>query len=354
MEENVIGKLIIKRGPGKDREINLIANQTITIGRAEENDIFIPDKTVSRKHAELVAKEDSVSLVNYGVNGSVINGTAVRDDRPRSLSQDSTITIGPCIFQVLLTLMESTQQVSIPEIPSTAEPEKTRKIEKIAGKFPEEEKKPKEEEPQEGEKPTPKKGESQILKSPIAKVVVGVVLLMGLLALLLPKKEQADKEEAPKQQAQTKPKSVVEDSLALSVKIPKVTVQGPVPDDELQTALSYFKAAEKLFSEQRLRNQNIFDSIQKWEEGIQIIGKYQERPEALNTAVQNVRRAKESLHQKFRELEKSIRISAKQDNYKKVNEAIQIILASIPDRMDWRYRWAKQVESNIQPKLKRR
>lgn len=50
----------------------------ITIGRRKENDIVLSDLSVSRNHARIVVKEDSVFIEDLNsANGTLINGAAI-------------------------------------------------------------------------------------------------------------------------------------------------------------------------------------------------------------------------------------------------------------------------------------
>jgi pSer/pThr/pTyr-binding forkhead associated (FHA) protein len=340
MTENIIGTLTIQEGPGKGKQFSITADKSLTIGRSEDCDVQIPDKTVSRKHGELVVKEDSVHFINHGVNGSIINGNKIQDNRPRPLSAETIITIGPCTLRYNPVLTEKTVEVSRTAISTL--PESTK--EPQAGQQPEE--------PVQEEKPKTEKSEAALLKSPVSKAVVAILIVFGLLFILVPKEKKDQKTQTTSKQQQQK-KTISKDSLAVLVTIPEVTIQGPVPETEKQKALSLFKVAEKQFSEQKLRHRNTFDSIQKWEQGIGLIGKYSERPEDFDSAVQNCRTAKKLLHEKFNNLAKNVRIAYRQKDYRRAYDDIQIILASIPDRVDYRYKWAKQTELLIKPKLKK-
>jgi len=72
-------KLIIEDDEGRRTVIPLFRNE-LTIGRAEENVVRLPEKDVSRKHARLVRRrgqvyiEDLNSLTGVRVNGQRIHG----------------------------------------------------------------------------------------------------------------------------------------------------------------------------------------------------------------------------------------------------------------------------------------
>jgi len=338
MKSRSLGVLVVKSGPDKGREIDIHSGHSIKLGRGTDNDLVIPDHVVSRKHAEINADENTVFFNNYGANGSVVNGVTVRDSKPMPLTQKATnIVIGPCLYTFNLSstqLMEDNYEVSKTNIsrPLDQGEESGSSVEQQDGVS--------------GETESPsKKGDSQLLKSPVAKAIVIILIIIGALYLFLPSSEESlqipatSNEEAQREQE------------AISVNLPEVSTQGAVPVSDEQAALSLFKAAVKLFSEQRLRDRNIYDSIQKWQQSIDIIGKYSERPVEFDEAVEHIRSAKKILHDKYKNIRRSIRIANEQQNYQRVLEGAQRILASIPDQKDWRYRWAKAVESDARLKL---
>lgn len=77
--------LIVKRGPQAGSRFLLDADQ-ITVGRASNNEIFLDDVSVSRKHAVFQRVLGSDGVVRFSVSdvGS-LNGTYVNRDRIDSL-----------------------------------------------------------------------------------------------------------------------------------------------------------------------------------------------------------------------------------------------------------------------------
>ena len=66
--------LIALSGPSRGARFLLNSNLT-TIGRAVENEIFLDDVTVSRKHAEIVREGNSYSIKDLGsLNGTYVDG----------------------------------------------------------------------------------------------------------------------------------------------------------------------------------------------------------------------------------------------------------------------------------------
>jgi pSer/pThr/pTyr-binding forkhead associated (FHA) protein len=71
------GVLVVKRGPNTGTRYLLTAEVT-RAGRHPESDIFLDDITVSRRHAELVRKDDGSVVIRD--DGS-LNGTYVNRER---------------------------------------------------------------------------------------------------------------------------------------------------------------------------------------------------------------------------------------------------------------------------------
>ena len=62
-----------------------LTKDVFTIGRTEDNDICIPDGTLSSKHAELIKEGDLYRVVDKGsTNGTRINGERITESNLRS------------------------------------------------------------------------------------------------------------------------------------------------------------------------------------------------------------------------------------------------------------------------------
>jgi phosphoserine phosphatase RsbU/P len=67
--------------------------ERVTIGRSRENDLFLPDRWLSRRHAEIQQGSDGFYLVDLGSkNGTLVNRLLVRD--PHRLRSGDVITLG--------------------------------------------------------------------------------------------------------------------------------------------------------------------------------------------------------------------------------------------------------------------
>ena len=69
--------LIIHRGPNRGERF-LLDNAEISIGRAGENEIFLDDVTVSRKHAVIHHRDQIFELQDLGsLNGTYVNNNSI-------------------------------------------------------------------------------------------------------------------------------------------------------------------------------------------------------------------------------------------------------------------------------------
>jgi serine phosphatase RsbU (regulator of sigma subunit) len=68
--------LCVNSGHGPERRIPL--RETTVIGRADDSDLFFPDRALSRRHAEIQRRADGYFLVDLGsTNGTYLNGKRV-------------------------------------------------------------------------------------------------------------------------------------------------------------------------------------------------------------------------------------------------------------------------------------
>ena len=95
MESYPLSKLIIEQGPTPGQEIELAKDETV-IGRIADNDLVIPDPSISRRHARLLRQGGQTVLEDLGSsNGTYLNGQ--RLSAPTLLRSGDTFTLGPAI-----------------------------------------------------------------------------------------------------------------------------------------------------------------------------------------------------------------------------------------------------------------
>jgi pSer/pThr/pTyr-binding forkhead associated (FHA) protein len=91
-----LATLRIKRGQAKGKRFSVLG-PTVTMGRAEFNDVVIDDPSISAAHARLDLNEGIWSLTDVGsTNGTTVDGVLVEDETP--LSPGATIELGQIVF----------------------------------------------------------------------------------------------------------------------------------------------------------------------------------------------------------------------------------------------------------------
>ncbi|GBC84449.1 Transcriptional regulatory protein GlrR [bacterium HR11] len=104
------------QGPGLRMEVYLTPGQTYRIGRAHDNQIVVPDPTVSRYHATVQALADRVVLRDLdSKNGTFVNGRRIQGEVEVFGVED--IRLGRVIFlleRVPTSAMASMDQVATP------------------------------------------------------------------------------------------------------------------------------------------------------------------------------------------------------------------------------------------------
>jgi serine phosphatase RsbU (regulator of sigma subunit) len=90
------GQSLLIQVPGRDPEIVRIQGEgPFPLGRAPENKIVVNDSAVSRRHAEIVLRDDGYWIQDLkSKNGTKVNGTLIQT--PSRLNPGDRIDIGPC------------------------------------------------------------------------------------------------------------------------------------------------------------------------------------------------------------------------------------------------------------------
>jgi hypothetical protein len=85
--------LVVRSGGGRAGEHFIPQNERTTIGRSPDNDIFLDDVTVSRKHAVLLQSEGEFRIEDLGsLNGTFVNRKRI--DAPTKLESGDEVQIG--------------------------------------------------------------------------------------------------------------------------------------------------------------------------------------------------------------------------------------------------------------------
>ncbi|MBC7328361.1 FHA domain-containing protein [bacterium] len=87
------GRIIIVKGP-RQGEVFPITKKEFTIGRADDRDIMLPDRSVSRRHCKIVLEEDGYYIIDEGsTNGTFIENMRIVREK---LKNGDIIQIGEC------------------------------------------------------------------------------------------------------------------------------------------------------------------------------------------------------------------------------------------------------------------
>lgn len=110
--------LKITTGKEKGRTLELTADTPLTIGRSESSGFCIPDKKVSRRHAEIVSDGENVFIIDLSSRtGTRVNGRAIAQRTPLCIGD--TIQIGETDL-----VLEKTTEVPAASAPRvTTQPE---------------------------------------------------------------------------------------------------------------------------------------------------------------------------------------------------------------------------------------
>jgi len=91
--------LVMFKQDGQRRDFD-IKKEATTIGRNTDCDFQIPLSVVSRRHCQIVAKGNSLTIRDLGSsNGTFVNGKRVQE---ATLSAGDTIVVGPVTFTVVI------------------------------------------------------------------------------------------------------------------------------------------------------------------------------------------------------------------------------------------------------------
>ena len=81
-----------------DQSFEIPPGRSVVVGRGVASDIAIYDPTISRRHAELVARDDGVEVTDLGSsNGTCINGARVANGR---IQPNDTVTFGKVTYRL--------------------------------------------------------------------------------------------------------------------------------------------------------------------------------------------------------------------------------------------------------------
>ena len=101
----VIPRLIVKNQKNQDEQVYNLPQDTITIGRTGVCDVELADKSISRKHAELVKDAEDYFLIDLkSGNGTYLNGKRIRSIEKHLLRSGDLVKIEN--YEITFLLME--------------------------------------------------------------------------------------------------------------------------------------------------------------------------------------------------------------------------------------------------------
>ncbi len=87
---------------------------TINVGRTADNDLTIPEYSISKFHCFLARVGDEVRLTDCGsTNGTTVNGTPLEPKKPCALTGGDTVTMGrfALVFHLPRTFVEHLKKI---------------------------------------------------------------------------------------------------------------------------------------------------------------------------------------------------------------------------------------------------
>lgn len=111
--------LKITTGKEKGRTLELTADTPLTIGRSESSGFCIPDKKISRRHAEIVSDGENIFITDLSSRTGIrVNGRPIQQRTPLCIGD--TIQIGETDL-----VLEKTEDAKAAPLPRTTAPAKT-------------------------------------------------------------------------------------------------------------------------------------------------------------------------------------------------------------------------------------
>ncbi|MGD8985363.1 MAG: FHA domain-containing protein [Desulfobacteraceae bacterium] len=95
-----MAKLYILGGPEKGKSFDL-ESDLMTVGRGSESNVRVRDKSVSRRHLEIVRKGDKYFIKDLkSKNGTYVNDEQIKPGKPFEIGQGLLVAIGKTLFCV--------------------------------------------------------------------------------------------------------------------------------------------------------------------------------------------------------------------------------------------------------------
>lgn len=319
----------VDKGPRKG-EFFEFEDKEIRIGRLEENEICIPDQTISRLHAVVRPEQDGYVIVDKSKNGTFVNGQRISS---HLLNSGDRIKIGLCTLVVDIETKtqefqahEKTAFVERPgeRIPDTADDSAGDKADRTGSEAMEEIRK----------RPGKKKEEKSLFESPIVRIGGGIAVLFFLLTLLLPKADDEKKSEASSN-------PFVNEALMPDPDIPNPVIFGRLTPEDSSRAQNLINLAGNAFTRRMSDANNYIRSVQRYQDAIQILGRYHRRTPLFTTATEGYDRVNRALFEAIKIARNDAILYKNQKQYTEALRNVNFILSVLQGRIeDPRYLWA--------------
>jgi hypothetical protein len=349
MEKELLGRLLVQNAAAPEQSLELHDGAVITIGRSQENTIYVSGETVSRRHAELRVSAAGAQFKNLGRNGAVVNNKSIHHSEWLALANGSQLEVGACKLRVELRAREDTQiigQTMMLPLAKTPTPNHSgtmilpmpprRRHETNVLEL------PRHHAPAAASPPASApsirgklRKAASLFKTPISKICAGLAAFIVVLYVCAPAKE------GHLSTAIAKTEAMKSDSGATTLLRPTIEQAAPARNEDLENAVMLCKSAEKLYTERTLSRRNLYDSAQQWREAARRLLTFSQR------AGDQARQAENQLQRQIEEWKKDYGLCFEKREYQAANALLQKILEAIPNVDEENYHWAKDREPEL-------
>lgn len=315
-------KLTVIDGPLKGKDFTL--GRESIIGRLPENNIAFEDSTVSRTHARIKLEGDKFILTDLdSQNGTFVNGARVKEVE---LKKGDEIRIGDSIFRFQQKEMEEKEGTVL--LAKRGRGEETR-LEK-SGETVFLRVKPE----VKAEFDLERFFREKVLEKPLVLAASGILFVLLVISLFLPFGL------APERPAKVNEGREETGPSALT----KEDILGEIlpPDVLKERAEEFLHLAKSLYARRRVKHDNLFQAIKRFEETIGLMRGLEPKPDIYKEAVTGLEEAKKTLDKEFRDARFRVERAIILEEWEKAFNEAEVIMEMIPDRKDERYQYAER------------
>lgn len=289
-----MAKLIINQ----NQEFELRDDVT-TIGRAEDNNIVVPERIVSRKHARIQQKDNEFVFYDTSLNGIRVNGEKINQ---RVLKDGDEIVIGSTVLRFCQTEESNKTVVVKPSLSPLL----------IA------------------DKKIPQKKQHGLLL--LVAIITIIIILGGAVAFLARKPVPDDVKKAPLVSSVIKPRATTQTVPANTKKAMELISQ----------AEAELKMAERFYRERNLQLGNLYNSITKRRDASGKLAIISPSPLLYEEVSAKLKAEEKELDEKITQENNTAYFYYQKGDYSSLLEHIYNILQLIPDANDPRNKKAKE------------